>query len=160
MPRASSLASHVCRLFFRALLEAACRRTGFLAHCFVLRRKLPATSAERCGSTWRERTCLSGPLQVEIERRYAAVLHHTVKRMMEGAMPLLAKLLMPQMPEDVSLSMQAEPLVSNLSYLILSWGQPLCIQKAAGLIARIQLSLCARSADVSLCVSFKLISRA
>ena len=56
---------------------------------------------------------------MEIERRYAAVLHHVVKRMMEAVGSLLSHLLaLPPTDVDASISEQAQPLVSHTLYRI------------------------------------------
>lgn len=52
-------------------------------------------------------------LQVEIERRYAAVLHHTVKRMAEGMTPQIVLLLAAPGPDEDYLAVRAEPLVRS-----------------------------------------------
>ena len=51
---------------------------------------------------------------MEIERRYAAVLHHVVKRMMEAVGSLLSDALaLPPTDADASVSLRARPVVSH-----------------------------------------------
>ena len=59
-------------------------------------------------------TCILQLAQVEIERRYAAVLHHTVKRMMEGVGRIVSQLLAQPPPDGSPISSMAEPIVSIL----------------------------------------------
>ena len=61
---------------------------------------------------------------MEIERRYAAVLHHVVKRMMEAVGSLLSHLLaLPPPDSDASISERARPVVGYILYSI--WSKPL-----------------------------------
>lgn len=56
-------------------------------------------------------------MQVEIERRYAAVLHHTVKRMMEGIIRIAVQVLAQPPSEDRPSSAMAAPIVRSCSPL-------------------------------------------
>lgn len=58
--------------------------------------------------------CILQLVQVEIERRYAAVLHHTVKRMMEGAGRIVSQVLAQPPPDGSPISSMADPIVSIL----------------------------------------------
>ena len=50
-------------------------------------------------------------MQVEIERRYAAVLHHMVKREMESITPLLTTLVAMSPTDEAPFAGHVEPLV-------------------------------------------------
>ena len=53
-------------------------------------------------------------MKVEIERRYAAVLHHTVKRMMEGIAWRVKQVLAVVPSEETPSLLAADPIVSLL----------------------------------------------